>query len=103
MEGQIKCFPDKVMLKEFITTKPLYEMLNALIQEKEDQKLWRVKWQQTHNYQQPNLKTKQNKTKNALSKQVEQEQNHKNGDQMQGYLSIGDWEGERGRKVTENK
>ena len=23
MEGQIKCFPDKVMLKEFIITKPL--------------------------------------------------------------------------------
>ena len=28
MEGQIKCFPDKVKLKEFIFTKPLlYEML----------------------------------------------------------------------------
>ena len=23
-EGQIKCFPDKVKLKEFITTKPLF-------------------------------------------------------------------------------
>ena len=32
MEGQIKCFPDKVKLKEFITTKPLlYEMLKGLI------------------------------------------------------------------------
>ena len=31
MEGQIKCFPDKVKLKEFITTKPLlYEMLKGL-------------------------------------------------------------------------
>ena len=39
MEGQIKCFPDKVRLKEFILTKPLlYEMLKGLIQEKEDQK-----------------------------------------------------------------
>ena len=38
MEGQIKCFPDKVKLKEFIITKPLlYEMLKGLIQEKEDQ------------------------------------------------------------------
>ena len=28
MEGQIKCFPDKVKLKEFIITKPLvHEML----------------------------------------------------------------------------
>ena len=40
MKGQIKCFPDKVKLKEFIITKPLlYEMLKGLIQEIEDQKL----------------------------------------------------------------
>ena len=39
MEGQIKCFPDKVKLKEFITTKPLlHETLKGLILEKEDQK-----------------------------------------------------------------
>ena len=32
MEGQIKCFSDKVKLKEFILTKPLlYEMLKGLI------------------------------------------------------------------------
>ena len=32
MEGQIKCFSDKVKLKEFIITKPLlYGMLNGLI------------------------------------------------------------------------
>ena len=32
MEGQVKCFPDKVNLKEFIITKPLlYEMLKGLI------------------------------------------------------------------------
>ena len=32
MEVQIKCFPDKVKLKEFIITKPLlYEMLKAFI------------------------------------------------------------------------
>ena len=32
MEGQIKCFPDKVKLKEFIVTKPLlYKMLRGLI------------------------------------------------------------------------
>ena len=37
MEGQIKCFPDKIKLKEFIITKPLlYEMLKGFIQEKED-------------------------------------------------------------------
>ena len=38
IEGQIKYFPDKVKLKEFIITKPLlYEMLKELILEKEDQ------------------------------------------------------------------
>ena len=32
MEGQIKYFPDKIELKEFIITKPLlYEMLKGLI------------------------------------------------------------------------
>ena len=32
MEGQIKCFPDKVKLKEFIITKPLlHEMLKEFI------------------------------------------------------------------------
>ena len=30
--GQIKCFPDKVKVKEFIITKPLvYEMFKGLI------------------------------------------------------------------------
>ena len=32
MEGQVKCFPDKVKLKEFIITKPLlHEMLKGLM------------------------------------------------------------------------
>ena len=31
MEGQIKYFPDKVKLNEFIITKPLYEMLKGHI------------------------------------------------------------------------
>ena len=32
IEGQIKCFPDKIKLKEFIITKPLLcEMLKGLI------------------------------------------------------------------------
>ena len=37
MEGLIKCFPDKVKLKEFIITKPLlHEILKGLIEEKEE-------------------------------------------------------------------
>ena len=39
MEGKIKCFSDKVKLKEFIITKPLLnEMLKGLTLEKEDKK-----------------------------------------------------------------
>ena len=34
-EGQIKCFPDKVKLKQFIITKPLlYKMLKGLYKKK---------------------------------------------------------------------
>ena len=47
----------------------------------ENQKPWKVKWQQTHNYQQLYLKNKNKK----LSKQLEQEQNQINGDHMEGY------------------
>ena len=39
MEGQIKCFSEKVKFKEFIITKPfLQEMLKGFILEKEDKK-----------------------------------------------------------------
>ena len=39
MEGQIKCFSDKVKVKEFIITKSLlYEFLKGLIYEKEEDK-----------------------------------------------------------------
>ena len=35
MEGQVKCFSDKVKFKEFIITKPLfYEMLKGFIKKK---------------------------------------------------------------------
>ena len=84
MEGQTRCFPDKVKLKEFIITKLLlYEMLKGLIKEKDDQ-----------NYEQYNdnkLTTiniwskNKNKNKNKLRKQLEQEQNHRNGDHKEGY------------------
>ena len=44
MEGQIKCFPDKVKLKELIITRPLYEVLKGLTYlRKRRSKLWTVK------------------------------------------------------------
>ena len=51
----------------------------------------------THNYQQLNLK---NKNKNKLSKQLEQKQNHRNGDHMEGY-QWGCGGGERGKRYRE--
>ena len=60
IEGQTKCFPDKVKLKEFIITKPLLqEMLRVLLYEKEE--LSTLKSQHIHNYQQWNLKKQTNK------------------------------------------
>ena len=47
------------------------------------------------------LSTTKPKKQNKLSKQLEQEQNHRNGDQMEGYQRGSGW-GERG-KGTENK
>ena len=44
---------------------------------------------------------KKNRNKNELSKQLEQEQNHRNGDDMQGYQQEGD--GRHGGKGTGNK
>ena len=38
IEGQIKSFPNKKKLKEFITTKPvLYETLRGLLEEEEEE------------------------------------------------------------------
>ena len=42
-----------------------------------------------------------NKQTNKVSKQLEQEQNHRNGDHTEGYQSGSRWE--RGGKGTENK
>ena len=38
------------------------------------------------------------KTKNKLSKQLEQEQNHRNGDHMEGY-QWGRWRGRKGENL----
>ena len=48
------------------------------------------------------LSTTEHKKNKELSKQLEQEQNHRNGDHMEDY-HCGEWEGERGGKGTENK
>ena len=45
-----------------------------------------IKWQQTHNFWQPNLKKQK---QNKLSKQLEQEQIHRNRDYMEGYQQGG--------------
>ena len=47
---------------------------------------------------QPSTTEPKNKNKDKLSKQVEQEQNHRNGDHMEGY-QLGSGKGREGRKV----
>ena len=89
MEGQIKCFPDKVKLKDFIITKPLlHEMLKRLIKKKI--KTVNIK-RATNSQLQLNLK-------NKLSKQPEQEQNHRYGDHWEG-CQLGGGRGRMGGKV----
>ena len=52
----------------------------------------------TTNSQLSTTKPKKNKTKNKLSKQLEQEQNHRNGDHKEGY-QLGGGGGRMGEKV----
>ena len=88
MEGQIKCFPDTVKLKEFIITKPvLYEMLRG--SSKKKKKIKNVNSKMITNSQ---ISTNEPK-KQKLSKHIEQEPNHRNGDHMEGYQ----WRGGGGK------
>ena len=62
MEGQIKCFPDKIKLKELIITMPLlYEMLKGLTKKR---KIKNMNSKMTTNSQllttTPKTKTKEN-------------------------------------------
>ena len=97
MEGQIKCFPDKVKLKEFIITKPLlYEMLKGLIYEKEDKNM---NSKMTTNSQ---LLTTTPKTK-TKAKQTSRTGTEPQKWRSHGGLSSGRWRGESGGKGTGNK
>ena len=96
MEGQIKCFPDKVKLKEFIITKPLfYEMLKGL-----KKKVKTMNSKMTTSSQPSKTEPKQNKTKTKqeLHKWLKQEQNNRNGNHMESY-QCGRGEGRMQEKV----
>ena len=69
MQGQIKCFPDKVKLKEFIITKPLlYEMLRDLSKTK---KIKTMNSKMTTNSQlSTNEPKKRRKTTKTKTKQI---------------------------------
>ena len=69
-------------------------MLKGLIQKK---KITTMNSKTTTNSQLPTTESK-----NKLSKQLEQEQNHRNGDHMKGYQQ-GSGRGREGGKGTENK
>ena len=79
MGGWIKCFPDKVKLKEFIITKPLlYETLKGLMKKM----IKNMNSKMTTNLK---LSTTEPKNKNKLSKQLEQKQNQRNEEHIEGY------------------
>ena len=82
MEGQIKCFPDKVKLKEFIITKPLTtgNVKGTYLRNRRGSITMNSKV--TTNSQ---LSRREPKKKNKLSKQLEEEQNHRNRDHMEGF------------------
>ena len=46
----------------------------------------------------PTTKPKEKENQNKLSKQLEQEQNHRNGDHMEGYQKGSGGRGNRGEK-----
>ena len=54
----------------------------------------------TTNSQLSTTETK-NKNKRKLSKQLEQKQNHRNGDHMEGYHEVGEEVGEWGKRYRE--
>ena len=92
MEGQIKCFPDKVKLKKFIITKPYMKY--------KKKKIKNMNSKMTTNSQLSTTKPKKTnkQQEQKLSKQLEQEQIHRNRDHMEGY-QWGGGGGRRGEKV----
>ena len=86
MEGQIKYFPDKVKLKEFIITKPLlHEMLKGFILKKKNIKTMNIKKATNSQLLTTESKSQTNKQTNKLIEQPEHYQNHRNGDHMERY------------------
>ena len=103
MEGQIKCSPGKVKLKEFIITKPLlYEMLKGL-SKKNKIKNMNSKMTTNSRLSKNEPKKKERKTTNTKTQQTTRTGIESEKWRSHGGLSVGEWEGERGGKGTENK
>ena len=67
---------------------------------KKKKKIKNMNSKMTTNSQLSTTECKKNKNKNKLSKQLEQVQNHTNGDHMEGYQWGVGW-GERGKRYRE--
>ena len=97
MEGQIKCFPDKVKLKEFILTKPvLCEMLKGHLSKKK--KIKSMNSTMTTNSQLSVTETK-SKTKQKQTKQTTRTGTESQKWRSHGGLSLGSRRGRMGEKV----
>ena len=98
MEGQIKCFPDKIKSKEFIITKPLlYEMVKGLRLSKK-KKIKNMSSKITTNAQ---LSTTKPKKKNTKTKQTKQ--TTRTGTESQKWKSHGKLSAGRGSRKSGEK
>ena len=90
MEGQIKCFTDKVKLKGLSVSPYHMKCLRDLSKK-------RIKTMNSKMTTNSQLSTTESK-KQKISKQLEQEENHRNGDHMESYQRQGG-AGRMGEKV----
>ena len=95
MGGQIKCFPNKVKLKEFIITQPLYEMLKGLTKKK---KIKNMNSKMATNSQ---VSTTERKKQNQKLRGTTRRGTESQKWRSRGGLSVG--RGESGRKGTGNE
>ena len=101
MEGQIKCFPDKLKLKEFIITKPLlYEMLRDLSKEK---KIKDMNSKVTTNSQLSTTEPKKKTPKQKQTKPTTRTGTESQKWRSHGGLSVGKKSSENGGNGTRNK
>ena len=103
VQGQIKCFPDKVKLKEFIITKPLLHVMLKVKSYLFKKKIKTMNIKMATNEQLSTTESREReKKKTKLGKPARQDQNHRNGDHVEGN-QLGGGKAENRRKGAGTK